>query len=70
MQGWLEDIHSNAGRDMVIVLVGNKADMKDKREISTEEGAQFAKDNKIDCFIETSAKTGDKVEEVCAIGQV
>jgi len=63
LQGWLEDINSNAGRDMVIVLVGNKADLKEKREISTEEGQQFARDNHIDCFIETSAKTGDKVEE-------
>eukprot|EP01087_Luapelamoeba_hula_P012776 TRINITY_DN35_c0_g1_i1.p1 TRINITY_DN35_c0_g1~~TRINITY_DN35_c0_g1_i1.p1 ORF type:complete len:223 (+),score=39.68 TRINITY_DN35_c0_g1_i1:137-805(+) len=63
LQGWLEDIHTNAGSDMVIVLVGNKGDMKERREISFEEGKQFAKDNHIDCFLETSAKTGEKVEE-------
>jgi len=63
LQGWLEDIHQNAGRDMVIVLMGNKGDMTDRREITVEEGQQFAVDNKLDYFIEVSAKTGNKIEE-------
>jgi hypothetical protein len=41
--------------------------MGDKRKISYEEGKKFAQDNGLDCFIETSAKTGDKIEEVSCI---
>jgi hypothetical protein len=38
--------------------------MEDRREISWEEGEQFARDNGIDCFSEVSAKTGEKVDAV------
>lgn len=38
--------------------------MNDKRQVTFEEGENFAKENGLDCFLETSAKTGDKIEEV------
>lgn len=46
-----------------IVLVGNKIDQKDKREVSYEDGEKFAQMNGF-TFFETSAQTGEKVEEV------
>lgn len=45
---------------MVIILIGNKSDL-DRREVSFEEGAWFARQNGL-FFLETSAKTGQNVE--------
>ncbi|XP_666418.1 Rab2 GTPase [Cryptosporidium hominis TU502] len=46
---------------MTIILVGNKSDL-DRREVTTEEGVEFAEQNGL-LFIETSAKTSNNVEE-------
>jgi len=46
-----------------VFLVANKKDREQDREVSTEKGEQFARENGIDLFFETSAKTGDNVEE-------
>ena len=44
------------------MLVGNKCDLDDKREVETSEGEELAK--KFNCqFKETSAKTRENVEE-------
>ena len=43
------------------LLVGNKADLTDKRKVTYEEGMELAKQYKID-FIETSAKNSINVE--------
>ena len=43
-------------------MIGHKADLEDKREVSTKEGIQKAK--RMGCsFFETSAKTGQNIEE-------
>ncbi len=47
---------------MLIVLIGNKNDLDDKRQVSFEEGEAFAKRNDL-VFFETSAKTSTGVEE-------
>ena len=46
---------------MTIILVGNKKDLESEREVSYEEGAEFAKKNKL-IFFETSAKTAENVD--------
>lgn len=51
----------NATPNMTIILVGNKSDL-DRREVTTEEGMEFAEQNGL-LFIETSAKTSNNVEE-------
>lgn len=48
---------------MVIMLIGNKCDLDQRRQVSTEEGERFAKDNGL-IFLETSAKTAFNVEDV------
>ncbi|CAE8588845.1 unnamed protein product, partial [Polarella glacialis] len=57
---WLLDARQNAQPNMVIILVANKSDLE-RREVSTEEGAWFARQNGL-FFLETSAKTGQNVE--------
>jgi Ras-related protein Rab-2A len=59
---WLEEARSNANSNMVIMLIGNKADLDKRRAVSEEEGRQFAEKNGL-VFMETSAKTAANVEE-------
>ncbi len=47
---------------MLIILVGNKSDLHDQRQVPTEEGASFARKNGL-IFFETSAKTSAGVED-------
>lgn len=44
------------------LLLGNKLDQQDKREVETNEGEEFAKSVNA-LFAEVSAKTGDNVSE-------
>jgi len=46
-----------------MIVVGNKIDLEDKREINFESLKEFGLKHKIDVF-ETSAKTGEGVEEI------
>lgn len=59
---WLADARSLANPDIVIILVGNKADLED-REVTFLEASRFAQENGL-MFLETSALTGEGVEEV------
>ena len=45
------------------MLVGNKTDLGDKRQVSMEEGERKAKELNV-MFIETSAKAGYNVKQV------
>jgi len=47
---------------MTIVLVGNKKDLDEEREVSYDEGLEFARKNKL-IFFETSAKTSENVDQ-------
>ncbi|KAI8882431.1 hypothetical protein K501DRAFT_161698, partial [Backusella circina FSU 941] len=58
---WIDDVRAERGTDVIIVLVGNKTDLNDKRQVSLEEGEKKARDYNI-MFIETSAKAGHNVK--------
>ncbi len=58
---WLEDAKENANMAITILLIGNKTDLADKREVKTEEGEALAKEHGL-AFIETSAKLNNNVE--------
>ena len=64
IEGWLNEIKLKGNPDVKIFLIGNKIDLEDKREVQTENGEKFFKDNKLNFFMETSAKTGANVKEV------
>ncbi|CAG4954080.1 unnamed protein product [Colias eurytheme] len=60
---WIDDVRTERGSDVIIMLVGNKTDLSDKRQVSTEEGDRKAKELNV-MFIETSAKAGYNVKQV------
>lgn len=58
---WLNELREYAVPQIVIMLVGNKCDLKHLRAVSTEEVAAFAEEKKL-LFIETSALDATNVE--------
>ena len=59
---WMESITEEKGDKLPIVLVGNKADLEDERQVSYKEGKDLA-ENKGFHFYETSCKNGANVTE-------
>ena len=60
---WVDDVRGERGQDVIIVLVGNKTDLGDKREVTQQMGEDEAKK----CgalFVETSAKVGANVKNL------
>jgi len=64
IEKWLNDIKSQSNPNIKIFLIGNKADLEDKRQVTKENGENFFKLNKLSFFTETSAKTGFNVQNV------
>ena len=60
---WIEDCKNSSPKSVFMVLVGNKCDLEQNREVTEEEGGELAETNGM-LFFETSAKTGKNVEEV------
>ncbi|CDS10552.1 Putative Ras-like protein Rab-6A [Lichtheimia ramosa] len=58
---WIADVRAERGNEVIIVLVGNKTDLNDKRTVTLEEGEKKAKELNV-MFIETSAKAGHNVK--------
>ena len=62
LQEWVDEVNKFAN-NLPIIIVGNKSDLEGERQVSREEGENFAK--KINCnFYEVSAKTGYNVATV------
>ena len=49
---------------MIVFLVGNKKDQEEKREVSVDRVEQFKREKGIMFSFETSAKTGENIEQV------
>ena len=58
---WIEDVRNERGNDVIIVLVGNKTDLSEKRQVSVEEGEDKSTKEGI-MFIESSAKAGFNIK--------
>ena len=57
---WLNNLRASADKKCSIILIGNKSDLEDKREVSIEQGEEKAKNSEI-AFMETSALSGDNI---------
>ncbi|KAI7899215.1 ras family-domain-containing protein [Cokeromyces recurvatus] len=58
---WIDDVRAERGDDVIIVLVGNKSDLSEKREVAIEDAEKKAKELNV-MFIETSAKAGHNIK--------
>ena len=61
---WMKNIIDLKGKDFPVILIGNKIDLVDIREVSTEDGEISAKKYGIQ-FFEISNKLGINVEDAC-----
>jgi len=58
---WIGELKANGSEDVLILLVGNKSDLEDKREVFAEEVSKKAEQYKI-AFCETSALEGKNID--------
>ena len=63
VMSWIEDCKNQSPKTIFMVLVGNKCDLEDKRQVSYEEGKELADKNQL-LFFESSAKDGINVDEI------
>ena len=61
VERWLKELRDHADSNIVIMLVGNKCDLRHLRAVPTEEAKQFSEKNTLS-FIETSALDSTNVE--------
>ena len=62
LENWLGEVERNANSQVLKILIGNKCDLEERREISKDEGEAFAMRNGMQ-FMETSAKLNTNVNE-------
>ncbi len=60
---WYDIIDKVTEPNIILILVGNKVDLEDERQVSTEEGLSLAKELGV-YYMETSAKTNENVGEL------
>jgi len=61
VERWLGELRENASGNIVVMLVGNKCDLKHLREVPTDVAKEFADKSNLS-FIETSALDATNVE--------
>ncbi|TKS73473.1 Ras-related protein [Collichthys lucidus] len=62
IKNWIRNIEEHASSDVEKMILGNKCDMTDRRQVSKDRGEKLAIDYGVK-FLETSAKSSLNVEE-------
>ena len=60
---WIENYYKNGPDQKNIILIGNKKDMVEERQVTQEEAELFSQTNNM-IYFETSAKDGDNIDYV------
>ena len=63
VRSWITSIEEETSKKIILILVGNKADLKDERKVQKEEGEDIAKEFNLP-FFESSAQSGLNVKSV------
>jgi small GTP-binding protein len=58
LKKWIDEVNDNSDNSIEIVIIGNKKDLDDDRQVSFEEAIEFAKIHNLKLF-ETSAKENE-----------
>ena len=64
LEFWLNELRTKGNPDINIFLIGNKADLEEQRKVTKEAAQEFADNNKVKIFLETSAKTGFNAQNI------
>ena len=59
---WFKELKSKCKKDAIIIIIGNKSDLEEKRQVTKEEGESKAKQLNAG-FFETSALTGENLDK-------
>lgn len=62
LEKWINEVKLERGNDVIIVLVGNKSDLNNKRQVSLEDLEKLAKSINCDIFLETSTKANYNIK--------
>ncbi|KAG7240734.1 hypothetical protein INR49_026623 [Caranx melampygus] len=60
---WMKEVEQFGAANVVLVLIGNKCDLENERQVLFEEACKLAKDRGVLAALETSAKESQNVEE-------
>ena len=63
IESLLKKLRDNSNKNVSVILVGNKCDLEDNREVLKEDGEELAQKLKIK-FMEVSAKTGENLDKM------
>lgn len=61
---WIQDVKLERGDDVIIVVVGNKSDLNNKRQVTMEECETYLKSINGKFCIETSTKSNHNVKQL------
>ena len=62
IDNWIIDLKTNCDKDMLIMIIGNKSDLEEERDVSKDEAQAKAEQYNI-AYMETSAKNGDNINK-------
>ena len=62
MNKWVSDITAAADKKITLILIGNKNDLEDQRQVTKEMGEEKAKELGL-AFMETSACSGENLDK-------
>ena len=61
---WLKELRTHSSPDAKVFLIGNKVDLENERVINKDEGEKFKENNKLNLFLEASAKSGLNAQNI------
>ena len=59
---WINDLKAAADKKLSVIIIGNKCDLEDQRQVTKEQGEEKAKNNEV-AFMETSAYSGENLDK-------
>lgn len=66
LKNWVEELRSQGPKDIAIAIVGNKADLEDRREVDRVTAESYARDLNA-LYVETSAKADTNIQDLFAL---
>ena len=66
IKSWVNTIKEECGKQMQMIIVGNKCDLNEQRVVDKNTAMEYAKQEKIE-YIETSCKTGENIQKAITI---